>query len=90
VCDGRGRVSVKAIEPGVLVGFRGIGGGVGDKEVVQSACCERCSRIWCIVSQRLDSEDRTEQEETHLPRQPRSHCSRRVLPSVVYRSISIG
>jgi hypothetical protein len=90
VRDGRGRVSMKTIEPSILVGFRGIGGGVDGKEVVQSACCERCRRICFGVSQGLDRMDKTEQEETHLPRQPRSHCSRRVLPSVVYRSISIG
>lgn len=89
MCDSRGRVSVEAVQPGILVGFRGVDGGIGGKEVVQSALCESCCRICFGMSQCLDKVDSAEQEKTHLPRRPRTHCSRRVLPSVVYGSISV-
>ena len=52
--DSRGRVSVEAVQAGVLVGFRGIGRRVSGKEVVQSTSCESCRRICFGVSQRLD------------------------------------
>ena len=54
MCDGRGRVRVEAVQPGVLVGFGGIGGRVSGQKVIQSASCESCRRICFGVSQCRD------------------------------------
>lgn len=83
MCDSWGRVSVEAVQPGILVGLGSIGGRIGGKEVVQPGCCKGCRRICFGISQGFDEIDRVEQEETHLPRQPRTRCSKPVLPSVV-------
>lgn len=43
--DGRGRVRVEAVEPGVLLGITAMCGGVRGEEMVQSIYSERRCRV---------------------------------------------